>query len=81
MVISPMNLYMKRILIGVMVLGCVSFISCATSEKVYICKSSSATKYHNSDECWGLNRCKSKIEEVSIEDAEDMGYTPCKICY
>lgn len=71
----------KRITLFVMIIGSVSLISCTASDKVYICTSSSATKYHNSDKCWGLNRCKSKIEKVSIDDAEEMGYTPCKICY
>ena len=64
-----------------MVLGSLLLVSCAASEQVYICTGPSATKYHDSDECWGLNRCKSRIKKVSIEEAEEMGYDPCKICY
>lgn len=71
----------KRILFSTMVLGSILLISCSALEKVYVCKSASATRYHDSEECWGLNQCKSRIEKVSVEEAEDMGYTPCKICY
>lgn len=48
---------------------------------VYICTGETSTKYHSDPECRGLGRCSSEIEEVTEEEAEDMGRTPCKICY
>ena len=48
---------------------------------VYICTGETSTKYHRDHDCRGLYRCSGEIEEVSVEEAEDMGRTPCKICY
>ena len=42
---------------------------------------SEGDKYHIDPDCSGLSRCLGEIEEVSEEEAEDMGRTPCKICY
>lgn len=72
---------LKRGIFSLMVLGSLLLVSCATLEQVYVCTGPSATKYHDSDECWGLNRCKNRIKKVSIEEAEEMGYDSCKICY
>lgn len=52
-----------------------------TSEIVYICTSGTSKRYHSDRYCSGLGRCTGEIEEVSVEDAEDMGRTPCHICY
>lgn len=52
----------------------------ANSNIVYICNGSYATKYHNNENCRGLRNCSGSIEEITIEEAEDMGRTPCKIC-
>lgn len=51
------------------------------SDNVYICTGSSSKRYHCDPDCKGLSRCSGEIEEVSEEEAEDMGRTPCKICY
>lgn len=48
---------------------------------VYICTGETSTKFHCNRDCKGLSRCSGEIEEVSEEEAEDMGRTPCKICY
>lgn len=48
---------------------------------VYICTGSSSKRYHCDRDCKGLSRCSGEIEEVTEEEAEDMGRTPCKICY
>ena len=48
---------------------------------VYICTGGSSKRYHCDPDCKGLSRCSGEIEEVSEEEAEDMGRTPCKICY
>lgn len=47
---------------------------------VLICKSKSAYAYH-SHYCSGLNRCRSEVSKISIEQAKSRGYKACKICY
>jgi len=55
------------------------FISCASvkEQRVYICKSNHAKKYHYSDICDGLNNCKHELSGVSIEEAKKLGYVLC----
>lgn len=48
---------------------------------VYICTGPSATTYHKTDECKGLNKCSREIKMVSIDKAKKMGRRPCKFCY
>lgn len=48
---------------------------------VFVCTGGSSKRYHCERDCKGLSRCSGEIEEVSEEKAEDMGRTPCKICY
>lgn len=48
---------------------------------VYICTGVSSKRYHCYRHCKGLTNCTDEIEKVSEEEAEDMGRTPCKICY
>ena len=48
---------------------------------VFICTGGSSKRYHCDRDCKGLSRCSGEIEEVSEEEAENMGRTPCKICY
>ena len=50
------------------------------SQYIYVLEKTS-TKYHSDPDCRGLYRCSGEIEEVSEEEAEDIGRTPCKICY
>ena len=52
-----------------------------TFGSVYICNGETSTKYHCDPDCKGLSRCSGEIEEISEEEAEDMGRTPCNICY
>lgn len=54
---------------------------CKSKTTVYICTGETSTKYHSDPDCRGLGRCTGKIEEVSEDEAENMGRTPCKICY
>ena len=55
--------------------------SADSSDNVFICTGESSERYHCDRDCRGLSRCSGEIEEVSEEEAEDMGRTPCKICY
>lgn len=48
---------------------------------VYICTGETSTKYHCDQNCHGLSNCSGEIDEVSKDEAEEMGRTPCKICY
>lgn len=53
----------------------------SASGNVYVCTGGSSKCYHCDRDCKGLSRCSGEIEEVTEEEAEDMGRTPCKICY
>lgn len=55
--------------------------SAGYSDNVYICTGGSSKRYHCDPDCKGLSRCSGEIEKISEEEAEDMGRTPCKICY
>lgn len=68
-----------------------SFISsCANKTKhnagdagegvVYVCVSNSARRYHVDPDCKGLRRCSYKIIATTVEEAQDNGRTPCRIC-
>ena len=75
---------MKRLLFVMcaltLVVGCGG--SKDKSEKiVYICTGGSSERYHASDDCRGLCRCKGDIKGITVAEAQDMGRTPCKICY
>lgn len=50
-------------------------------ETVYVCMGSSATRYHKTEECPSFANCKSGVEAMSVEEAQDMGRTPCLRCY
>lgn len=81
---------MKKILLllasAALLTGCGSAVAQSndkeTNEKtVYICTGRSSTRYHATKKCRGLCNCGGTIREVTIEQAERMGRTPCKICY
>ncbi len=44
---------------------------------VYIAVSGNGTKYHSDPHCSRMNG----VIEMSVEEAQAMGYTPCKKCY
>jgi hypothetical protein len=46
-------------------------------DKVYICDSKNATKYHYSETCRGLNACKHEIVKVTLKKAKDRGLGLC----
>jgi micrococcal nuclease len=47
---------------------------------VYICDSRGATAYHTSPTCRVLNRCKSEIIQIPLQQALDGGRRPDKVC-
>lgn len=65
--------------IATLAIAIMSFSSSANY--VYICTGGSAKKYHATQNCRGLNRCKGEVVKVSVEDAKSKGRTACKICF
>jgi len=51
--------------------------SVADDAVVYVCKSAGAKRYHFNSNCRGLKRCKHKVEQSSVSDAENIGLTMC----
>lgn len=47
---------------------------------VLICESEDAYAYHD-HECRGFNECDASSSWVSIDEARNMGRTPCGYCY
>ena len=48
---------------------------------VWICTGSKAYAYHSNRNCSGLNRCGKCIVKVTLAEAKERGYRPCKRCY
>jgi len=47
---------------------------------VLVCISNTAHRYH-SHYCRGLKECTHEVKEVTIDEAESMGRTPCGFYY
>jgi len=48
---------------------------------VFVCNGKFAKRYHCTPHCSGLGNCQGEILEMTIEQAEAWGLTPCKRCY
>lgn len=48
---------------------------------VYVCTGPSATRYHRTPDCSGLNRCSREIKKITLTEAEKKGRTACKKCF
>lgn len=46
-------------------------------EMVYICNSANSKRYHKTEYCQGLKRCKSETKKVERIEAEKSGRTLC----
>lgn len=55
-------------------------LTASQTDKVLVCVSTGATKYH-SHYCQGLKKCTHRVEEVSKSEAIKRGYTACGYCY
>lgn len=53
----------------------------STEINVYICTGPSSKKFHYNESCDGLSSCSREVECITLEQAENMGRTPCKRCY
>jgi hypothetical protein len=70
---------MKRSIMKILLL-CISMLLFATSKDagtVYICVSKTASKYHLSESCKGLNRCTHTVSKVTLKEAKIRGYSLC----
>ena len=61
--------------------GVISVAPKDNSSDVYVCTGRYAKRFHNDEECKGLQSCRSEIVTMSIEEAENLGLTPCGYCY
>ena len=52
----------------------------SNEEKVIVCNSSTAERYHKY-RCHGFNKCTHSSSEIKKSEAVGLGRTPCKICY
>lgn len=52
-----------------------------SNSKVWVCTGESSKRYHAYNDCKGLSKCSASIDEVTLEEAEMMGRTPCRKCY
>jgi hypothetical protein len=44
---------------------------------VYLCMGKGSKKYHYRKNCRGLSNCSTKIQEVTLKKAKEMGRTLC----
>lgn len=77
---------MKYLLSIVFAFAAVNWQSYAATENhqevyVYICTGPTASRYHRSQYCSGLNNCSGSIVQVTLAKAKAMHRTPCKKCY
>lgn len=80
---------MKRSIVAIVLLvaGMSSIMSIEANDsskkevKVWVCTGPHSKRYHNNEECRGLQKCSAEIELISIDEAKKRGYTACKICY
>ncbi len=52
-----------------------------SNSKVWVYTGESSKRYHAYSNCKGLSNCRASVEEVSLQEAESMGRTPCRKCY
>ena len=46
---------------------------------VYICTGPYAQRYHGKKSCRGLKNCSGSIKKVTLDEARQLGKTPCRI--
>ncbi|WP_228236842.1 hypothetical protein [Allomuricauda sp. M10] len=52
-------------------------VSVNSDTNVYICMGKGSKKYHYRKNCRGLSNCSTKINEVTLAKAKEMGRTLC----
>ena len=51
-----------------------------TWEYAYISESPNAHRFHYSEDCMSLRHSIYNIEMLTVDDAENYGYKPCRLC-
>lgn len=64
---------MTRIFIALALVIMCSSSTQVQDNKVFICNSTGATKYHLDKDCRGLNSCKSEVVKVTLSEAVKRG--------
>lgn len=68
----------KVLLLPALFLVLTSFdVSVNSDTTVYICMGKGSKKYHYRKNCRGLSNCSTKIHEVNLKKAKEMGRTLC----
>jgi len=62
------------VVIILLLVGCSS-----KGNKVHVCISSGAERYHYDEDCSGFNHCTHERREVTLSEAKAMGYTVCRM--
>ena len=70
---------MKRFFIMALIAVC--SVQMASAIDVWVSTGSSATKYHKTKECPGLNNTTATIKKVTESEAKNMGRTKCARCW
>lgn len=73
--------HLLLLLVTITLVACGGSKTAEKSKNVYICTGHMSECYHEAPDCRGLIRCSRDIEEVTIEEAEEMGRRPCSYCY
>lgn len=68
MKIKRLNTFYKYTLIAIVFLLATSFST--KTQRVYVCDSEYASKYHLDPNCQGLNKCTHNIIETSLDSAK-----------
>lgn len=50
-------------------------------DMVWVCTGPKSKRYHCDEDCKGLSKCSRLVDCISIDSAESIGKTPCRICY
>lgn len=49
-------------------------------QMAFICTGPSSRAYHVDLNCYGLQNCSGDIEDMTVEEARDLGRKPCRYC-
>ena len=48
---------------------------------VYVCTGKHAKCYHSTPRCKGLETCKGEIVRMTLDEAQQKGKRPCRLCH
>ena len=81
---------MEKAKVTLLILICLILFSCCSDSRkrssdrygstVYVCTGGYSKRYHATEDCRGLFRCRGEIIEMSVDEAKKNGRTACRIC-